>query len=122
MDEKALRLISEANAVLARGDRGASFHYDAQRKAVEISDFLGTYGEQLDANGQGWIVDRLGSAVDALASGAQATLDSAMESPWQAATDSLQHDAEELGNNLAKFGLPVAALVALLVIVIMIRR
>ncbi len=118
MDEKALRLISEANAVLARADRGAAFHNDANRKAVELAEFLQTYGEALDANGQGWLVDAIGAKVDDLVSGARDTLDSVMESPLDAATESLKQDAA----TALKFGFPIAAGVLLLVVLVMLRR
>ena len=118
MDEQALKLLSEANAVLARTDRGATFWYDSQRKAVQISDFLSANGEGLDANDQGWIVDQLGQAVDALTSGARVSLGAAQKSPTDAFFGSLKQDAE----TGLKFGLPIAGLAAAILLIILLRR
>lgn len=87
-EERASQLISEADGILAHADSGEAFHMTAQRKAVEISDFLGQYGAALDASagGQSSLVTALGDRVDALAKGVALTESAAEKSPTWAGT------------------------------------
>ena len=116
--EHAAQLLAEAQHVLARADRGADFHQAANAKAVEISDYLGREGEDLDAAGLGWMVDSLGQRVDQLVAGARDTLGAAMASPFDAFTGSLRQDAATFG----KFSLAGAGVLLVIVVVVLALR
>lgn len=116
--ERANQLLAESQKILARADRGADFHKAANAKAVEISDYLGQEGEELDAAGLGWMVDALGMRVDQLVAGAAATLGAAMESPFDAAMGSLKQDAATLG----KFSLAGGGVLLVIAVIVFALR
>lgn len=100
--DDGLQLWDEAykilNARLQTDD--ATYHRVAQQKAVEISDFLAQYGEELDKTDPD-VVTNLGKAVDALASGVQDTLPAVQKSPTGAALDQFGHDISHPGDIIA---------------------